>query len=489
MKQIIPLVFTSLLCMLTACQQIEPSKESPGPTKVTEIRADSSSEAPEEDLYTFDFGVKSRFTPPFYPCGAYDVYSPTFFLSENRTCFPDTVNSFLGLEDTIGDSDIHIGSLNCDLEIPDGYYVYSMPGQYWDWSTNQAVTLEFVREYVFTMKSVSEDKLLEDIRTYFNSKNSFNYNDLSYRGPGYVVYSFRVFRQEYLPIENLFSPLLADTGEYFSSGNYFCSLGRSAWSNGNNLHYFGPIEDPMSIDPFWQEKSADELLAEGFYLSSEDFPLSKWVQTLIINTVPPVFSTESTTDRSSIPVWDKSGSFFYGADSMFKTGSAAYWTRPNDRYISNALHTSNLAASVVSDTWWDDYLHAKSILKEELYGDHYLGKIDLSFRNGLFSDQDRELMNDWYYDPEKTNELQAYIYANLSAFRYIDLNSIVILARDIEDGSRLYVALVDEHPEDETPHELTLVEWSWDALGMIDLSFAREYAVKWFSSEVLPSAP
>ena len=113
----------------------------------------------------------------------------------------------------------------------------------------------------------------------------------------------------------------------------------------------------------------------------------------------------------------------------------------------------------------------------------YLSRISISFESMGWKEGQptyvRELMDGWFYNPGKTKELQAYVYANLAAFRTIDLYNIVILVRNIEGGGRLYIALLDEHPENDAPHELTLVEWSWDALQEGGLDFAREYAEKW----------
>ena len=485
MKKYYALFSLLFLCISAACRSATPSGEAVSgshniETSTEEDRPSSiliSESGNQADRYTFDFGGQSRFCSPFFPGKPSDVYRPAVSLCNNCTFLPDALDSFLGCDDVISESRIHVGALNLDLEIPDGFYIYRIPGQYWDFSTNQAVVLDFVREYVFTMMDVEEDKLVEDIQTFFSGEREDR--DLAYRGPGYIVFSFRTFCKEYLPIENLFSSLLADTGEYFTSEQFYCSMGRSAWANGGGwTDYFENGHDPAAIDPLFREKTKEELLDERFYLPAEEFPLEYWVGEILDSTAQPAFSTESTTNRTGQPVWEKSGGFFYGAESMFKTGSASYYTRPNDLYEGYRIRNANITASIVNDSWWDSYLYAINQLNEKSHNFRYTEKLCIDFSEGHFSDH-VDLMNDWYYRPEQTIELQAYVYANLAAFRTIDLYNIVILVRNIEGGGRLYIALLDEHPENDAPHELTLVEWSWDALQEGGLDFAREYAEKW----------
>ena len=117
MKQSMTFFLASILLLLSACQYkeqtntpiVESGKQSNSSasteTKGTkteknmiETGSDTLAFASEiltdDALYTFDFGVKSRFNTPFYPCGMNDLYSSTVSLCQKSTSFPDTLDSF-----------------------------------------------------------------------------------------------------------------------------------------------------------------------------------------------------------------------------------------------------------------------------------------------------------------------------------------------------------------------------------------------------------
>ena len=64
--------------------------------------------------------------------------------------------------DSRNDNIYHVGSLGLDLKIPEGYYLYRVNGRYKDPDGNPA-ELEFVDEYIFTVKDVTEEQLISDM--------------------------------------------------------------------------------------------------------------------------------------------------------------------------------------------------------------------------------------------------------------------------------------------------------------------------------------
>ena len=66
-----------------------------------------------------------------------------------------------------------ISSLGISMEIPNGFYLYHVKGQYKD-SDGNPVELEFVDEYILTMMDVDEDRLLSDMADYDNKHHTPN---------------------------------------------------------------------------------------------------------------------------------------------------------------------------------------------------------------------------------------------------------------------------------------------------------------------------
>ena len=76
---------------------------------------------------------------------------------------------------------------------------YKISGQYWNPEADQYLTLQFVDEYILTVSKIDESTLIQDIQNSIGTGGLKK--DFERRGPWYVVYSFRVFHKDYLPIE------------------------------------------------------------------------------------------------------------------------------------------------------------------------------------------------------------------------------------------------------------------------------------------------
>ena len=379
---------------------------------------------------------------PFYPGRMNDEYHYSGGgLSEQGTVFPDTLDSYSGKIDSYDGHNLYVAALDQTFSIPEGCFAYQLTGKYWDCTKSQSVDLQFVREYVFTSQQVSEEDLIQDMEAYF--KNEFASESAYYRGPSYVVYSVRVFRKEYLPIENLFTSLLANSGEYFSCGDYYISLGkRDLWSK-------APITKDYT------------------------YPSEQWLKAIKENAEPTGLVSESIWEE---PMTSDGGYLWGSTPSMFRTGTAgAYLSLPYEWGGNTMMQVSSVAASVFSDEWWETYQNALKELKENPEKYRY-GELIIDF-SSLFNDKLEP--NKWYLDDAETAELRAYLYANLAVFyseeHPLALERIVLALRKLENGRRLYAAFLNEDADLLSPSKLTYLETNWDALAEIDLSFSREY--------------
>ena len=420
-------------------QTVQPSEYSERPTDSTEESQPSENSNDNGCQIVIADGWLSY---PFYPGRMNDEYNYSgTSLSEQKTVYPDTLDSFTGKKDSLDGRTLYVASLDQSFTIPEGYYVYQLTGKYWDYTGNQSVDLQFVREYVFTSQQVSEEVLVQDMEAYF--KSEFASGSAYYRGPSYVVYSFRVFRKEYLPIENLFVSLLANSGEYFSAGDYYVSLGkRDLWSK---------AAIPVNYT----------------------YPSEQWLKAIKEKAEPTGLISESIWEEA---MTDDGGYLWGSTPSMFRTGTAGAYLSFGYEWGGNTkLQVSSIAASVFSDEWWETYQNALKELREN----------PEKYRYGGFSIDFSSLYNDrmepakWQLDDTEAAELRAYLYANLTMFSSeehpLALERIVVAVRELENGRRLYGAFLNEDSDLLSPSKLTYLETNWDALTEIDLSYSREY--------------
>ena len=505
MKRTIWILLCIILMGLSACSQDNAHNTNLIAT-LSEMAADDTlvSKTPEEYVkqtyqILFGDGISGY---PFYPGKHGSEYNPVMSDSQ-KVVYPDLLDSFVGVEDSFSGNIMHVAALQVDLSLPEGFFAYVISGQYWDYTRKCSVTLDFVREYVLTTINVSEEKLLQDIQGYFD-KEHWSY-DPYFRGPGYVVYSFRVFRKEYLPIESLFISLLADSGEVFSAGEYYVSMGeKSIWDRigvaVENDHvtqikeFYYPKADPGAICSEFKNlnyyndkenndnrKIIEEMTKAGLWYPAEEFPQSKWINEIVLHTVSTGFLTESVrTDPTDGWSPDK--------PSMFRTGTQGCEIEvANGKFSNYKLLVSNITASICSEEWWVDYQNSLQLLKEnpEPYncgismdniempepdqkpGDPYFDRNSYD----IFLDY----WNNWYMDHQKDVQLRAYIYAGLRRFQTVDetcLSNIIILFKDYPDGTQHYMALLYQE------ESLLCLEHNWNVLNEVTLDFSREYAEK-----------
>ncbi len=419
-------------------------------------------------------------------------YEPSIFLRQDLDVLPDPLHTAGGLGDSLEDGVLHIGALDMDLPIPEGYYVYRIPGEYLDVYNDRNVTLSFVDEYIFTVREVEQEKLLEDIRLYLS--RTHNSNDAAYRGPGYVVWDFRVFHKKYLPIENLFISAIADTGEYFEKGDYYISMGRRLWwgpstdnrdpDGGTYVHVFydaGEIYDVSKLPGYSEPDRLQKSIDAGVVVYGETWPVEAWISGMIEETNDHGLITEShdnspITTGGSMPA----DPLFYYAKSMFACGPSACFMK--DTLIDGREYTwwvANPDASPISAKWQEDYKYALAELEEHPENYEY-PEVRYSFEIWNYTRDTRwwvsydkdMLRKGWIIDQEKDRIFRAAVYADLKAwYDETDLDRIMILLKDTGEGFLFGAYLLDE----EAPYTMSALMYSWDAADGMDLDFLLKY--------------
>ena len=418
---------------------------------------------------------------------------PVALLRQDLDVLPDPLKTASGQGDSIQDGILHVDALDVNFVIPEGYYVYRIPGEYLDVQNGRNVTLDFVDEYVFTVREVDADILKEDIRDYL--KRTHNSNDAAYRGPGYVVWDFRVFHQKYLPIENLFVSALADTGEYFEKDDYYCSVGRRLWRGPSNdgrdpdggmyvqcFYDAGEIYNVRKLPGYWEEGSLQAEIDAGLLIREENWPVEDWIGSLIEATNQHALITESFTQ----PILNDSAGpmslapLMYTATTMYKSGPAACVIE--DELVDGRLYTwisSCPDASPLSAKWQEAYRYALMELKDHPEEYEY-PEVRYTFQEEYSTlrekpwwvTYDKKLRQGWGIDPKQDNALRAAVYADLiTRYSDVDLKRIMILMKNTEE-ERLFGAY---YLDEKAPYTMSAVMLSWDAISGMDLDFLREY--------------
>ena len=464
-------VLCAVLLSLGCCTAVRPASTD-SETKIAGPKEDPSSSGLVPLQYYAD--MKQEY---IYPYRGFQYVPELIRVSTAE--LPDVKHQITPVSDDWIGATLHIGTLDVDLTVPEGFYLYKIPGQYWNPEADQYLTLQFVSEYVLTIREVEEETLIQDIRDYLQTAKPRN--DFETRGPGYVLYSFRVFHKDYLPIENLFISALADSREYFSFGGYFCSMGvRTRWT-ASKTDSTGSRVYQNNWDPAYEEEQVS-------VPAGEEWIVDQWVKALTGSADPTAILSDSLMDAEDswngliIPL-------IYGNESMFRTGTASYQyiaslpLGESEQESKQVIQMANTRTSVFSQTWW--YYYHKALSELEAYPEYYAyPEVRYSFEKsypsvGSVTIDEQVLENDgkltvgWYQDQKKDRILRAYIYANRCVVDPVDLRSIMILLHDTEEGETLYGAFLLDSRE---PYYMTHLEWGKDLLKDADLGFAREYA-------------
>lgn len=366
---------------------------------------------------------------------------------------PDDAGLSMGQDDSREGSKYHIAALNLDIDIPEGYYLYHIKGEYKDADGNP-VTLEFVDEYIFTMMEKSTEELITDLRTYDEGAHS-----PGYKGPGYVLYSFKVMPSVYLPVESFYVSDLPLNKEYRVCGDYLCMTGRCEWrlvrnAGANNKSRWVCYHDRDSITSVFKE---------GIEIPADNFPVQIW-ENAILNATS---GNGLPYSHTGAPLPDDPPAFMANLWPMFRNYSAE---RILPAYITSQEAILNADTSVLNDMWWHQYQTALSELSQ-----------------APSEDQEVYVTGDWHEDRASDSKLRAWLCANRSLYESIAPDDLMILFKET-DALRLYRVFISQKL-DETANKaesssistFTEVEKGVDYLALCDLDYARAYALKHLS--------
>ena len=385
---------------------------------------------------------------------------------------PDVLHSAKGRsEDSFQGTSYHLAALDLDITVTEGYYLYVVPGMYLDAEKNK-VTLEFVDEYILTMKPVAEAELVADIRSYLSSNMGTNL--LEERGPGYIIGSFKVFRREYLPIVRLYISELVEASDVEYCGDYCVIWGGSCWTH--IIDYWLCLFDGNRLDPDFPDiiKSLSDGRSNEVQ-SPALIPEEKWPLNSIRNAVSSVVSW------NAFAPWPYSA--FYGiTGSYIKDG---VFNKEDYLLLGDPL------TSVINPEWYRLYCWALQELNDhpEKYT-HTQIQVDptgndlpkdlekyvapwryFGYGVGDLQDYKKDWSVGWHLDESSDSKIRAAVFANLQCRgEAIALKDLVVLQKN---GSPDYAFVMRQEPES---GQLLFVDMITNDIGSMDLQFAYEYA-------------
>ena len=344
------------------------------------------------------------------------------------------------------------------IDCPEGYYLYCIPGQYMD-AEEQLITLEFVDEYVLTSKEVTKEKLIQDVRDSVPSETG----DPNRRGPGYILFFFNVFHQDYLPVECLYESVLKNSDEYrYTENDLICELGVSAWTKvtGNDEDYY------ISLNPYDSEEGAEN----NVRIEEKDWPVDE-----VLDQIYGLSQSNGILyENEGGPAAYQQDLLMYGEKPLFRGYTASVYKKYNNS--SGGRYVPDADCSVFNNEWWNLYQSAVKELtevKEQYVYPEINAEFKRTSKEKLEEDlepYEKDLETGWYLDPEKDREIRACIYANLNIREKAELENVIIFLKDLENGHRLYYAGI-YNPEERT---VRMVDKGADVITGTDLTFLAE---------------
>ncbi|MBP5254890.1 MAG: hypothetical protein J6Z23_05865 [Lachnospiraceae bacterium] len=392
------------------------------------------------------------------------------------TVLPDSLHKTDEAADTYEGGVYHIASLDLDLAIPEGYYIYRVDGMFRgpDYE-HDFVRMEFVDEYIMTMQEVTEEQLVKDSWEQFDEYTGKRYSP-NFRGPEYVVFSFRVFHKDYLPVESLYYPALMSNREVRVAGDYVIEMGLSLYrsSQAYAVRDRGEVEGDTYTFP-------NGKTAKVIY--EDEFPLSGWLEAI-----------RSGSLGSGIRYWDNPMLGFDDAPRTFLVEREQTFRNHSAGDLAGSIRIAGGSPvwarekSVLSDGWWSDYTEALGALDLMAGGGAYPENMVLPEYPAMYSAADAELdsradwyryeqemITGWHADGTTDHTLRAFIYACLKAGgRDVQLSRVVIAQKLSPTGFPLYTAY-DLDPESGV---FEFLENGGDYLWLTDLSIARDYVLE-----------
>ena len=387
-----------------------------------------------------------------------------------QTVLPDIRETASGGSEQLQTGTFTIPFINISLSVPDNLFLYRIPGQYRD-PDGAPVQLAFVDAYVITSKEVTPEQLIEDIRNEAYQKGSgFRSSQpiFDHRNPAYVVTSFRVFHQDYLPIECLYESDLSDSGDYRYSGEYVIAVGKCTL----------PQARKASGEVFLSAENGSVLL------SQEEAPVEEWIRTLREGSVGVdsrcCFYTDGYTS------FEKQYSTGEGEDKawrltaplpLFRDGFSVYAESvPGDWAHHTGCYrlVANSDTSVVSDVFWRTYEESLAAMGTDP-GKYALPELEIPMT------EDGEVYR--ISDTEDARKLRAYYCAVLrcSAFSgHADVTAdrIITAVQMNAEGEPVWKVYLTDPGE---PGVLTEIAENTNPFTRAGMDFARTYAENWLT--------
>ncbi|MBR4767559.1 MAG: hypothetical protein IK088_01145 [Lachnospiraceae bacterium] len=363
---------------------------------------------------------------------------------------PDTLElDNVSENDLFSGATTRVASISLDLQVPEGCFLYGRKALYKD-TDNDLVTLSFVDEYLLTVQETTMEEVEEDIRRIVSEGNP-NLN------PPYVIFSFRVFRKEYLPIENLYRYALNDSCEYRTSGAYYIAFGKEndAFSLGSWLAVGGKMSDTEIEERVESASAAVASLTEQL-------------------------KKESTgTDiyyESDYPAYlaEQKSLLFYGTRPIFRLGTCSMREDVSgDGFVTEIV--SDPDASVLNDAWFDAFQSALKSLQEDAAGYNY-PEAECVYESALTADDelrycDEKFSSEWGFDSDNDHAIRAYCYANAKVRNgNVDLKDVIVATKDISNGNRAFYTFLRDGSGAMTPFERGI-----NQITGLNLDLARNY--------------
>ena len=399
---------------------------------------------------------------------------------------PDTLGTAKGkTADIKGEHSYYIAALDLTLELPEGYYLYRIDGLYRDENWNP-VRLEFVDEYILALRDLSEEELVEAICRQKDKPKALDYS------PDWVLWNFKIVHKDYLAVEQLYSSYIPEMGEIRQAGDYLVLSGTCPWWASYQWSdiYGTDYEGRMHVAFFSPEYI--ELQEEIIAPSADDPDWNAFYEACRTRYDWPLLLDDENWHQEDL--MDK----VLGACSGSGVGHYFYWRADGDHRVTKLIFGGNgkmtlswdryADASILSDSWWNDYTFALRELQNNPEKYAYPG-LAIVFTDGDYPPTGdfvktaawQEHLKEqawqregWVQDASEEVTARAFTYAWLRAVgENVRLEDLAIYLKRSENDAALFLAFVMDPGKG---YEMTPVFKGIDYLSLCDLNFARSYA-------------
>ena len=367
-------------------------------------------------------------------------YEPTLSLPRTDV-LPDTLGKAAGrTADTVSTASRYIAALDLEIPIPEGSFLYCVSGMYKN-SDGTALRMDFVDEYILTIREMTEEELVQAVYEYPQDK--FGQDHVPY----WVLWNFKVFHRDYYPLEQLAASRIRTSGEIRVKGEYFIAMGVTRWGlmqDGSHIPLYSPGEDPRNLS-----------------VKEKQWPLDEVRQAVIAGT-------------------QSAGVYYLDMDPVYVNGDFGTHAEvlfDNTRSVTS-LWQSFPDASPASDVWWADYQSAIHELTNNA-GQYRYPEIQIAFTEESLSKspetrQMQLLFRDgWVQNETEDRTIRAFAYAWLKAIGMeTELGDIAVYLKDSACGVPFYLVFrIDRNDNNQMTPLLRGIAY----LNESSIEYARNY--------------